>query len=412
MTQEESVKSIKQHEMIIVPIPEDRRSVSVGFLIRLLSMAKILRASPDIELVEAVFIASTLLEEGSACSSWSNIHITIEGSHSCHKFWNLTRGFHTMNTAYTRTVLTDTCKFSGRVHISVDIVQETKFIVLNAADLAVDPKSIHFRSKDGDDVEAVKVEVFEDNEILVLEFGQTLPLAQLLGTTQDHLQIFNIEMEAKMKSHQMPEQKWITPMMLEMVTQTSVYHWLLEGDFEPTNMFDKTANLANNQIINYRCDPSEKWLVFIRNAPGSPESNIYARHCFPCWYEPACKATFKITFEVPSQLVALSNTPVVEEKLNGNLKIVSYQESPIMSAYLVDVVIDLFNYVEDQTPDGISHPFASSLYVCYHLTIWYPFVEIKVRVYCQVGKANQWKFALDVGLRPSASTKSILHGTF
>ena len=30
--------------------------------------------------------------------------------------------------------------------------------------------------------------------------------AQLQGTTQDHLQIFNIEMKAKMKSYQMPEQ--------------------------------------------------------------------------------------------------------------------------------------------------------------------------------------------------------------
>lgn len=36
-------------------------------------------------------------------------------------------------------------------------------------------------------------------------------------------------------------------------------------------MFDRTANLANNQIINYRCDPSEKWLVLIGIAPGAPE---------------------------------------------------------------------------------------------------------------------------------------------
>lgn len=36
-------------------------------------------------------------------------------------------------------------------------------------------------------------------------------------------------------------------------------------------MFDRTANLANNQIINYRCDPSEKWLVLIGIAPGSPD---------------------------------------------------------------------------------------------------------------------------------------------
>ncbi|TQD92135.1 hypothetical protein C1H46_022292 [Malus baccata] len=109
--------------------------------------------------------------------------------------------------------------------------------------------------------------------------------AQVQGTAQDHLQIFNIEMKAKMKSHQMPEQvvfwKWITPKMLGLVTQTSVYHWLIEGksslpilesgDSEPTKVFERTANLANNQIINYRCDPSEKWLVLIGIAPGSAE---------------------------------------------------------------------------------------------------------------------------------------------
>ncbi|KAL0402928.1 UNVERIFIED_CONTAM: Clathrin heavy chain 1 [Sesamum radiatum] len=59
--------------------------------------------------------------------------------------------------------------------------------------------------------------------------------------------------------------------MLGLVTQSSVYHWLIEGDSEPVKMFDRTANLANNQIINYKCDPSEKWLVLIGIAPGSPE---------------------------------------------------------------------------------------------------------------------------------------------
>ena len=35
--------------------------------------------------------------------------------------------------------------------------------------------------------------------------------AQVAGTTQDHLQIFNIELKAKIKSHQMPEQVTIFP---------------------------------------------------------------------------------------------------------------------------------------------------------------------------------------------------------
>ena len=55
---------------------------------------------------------------------------------------------------------------------------------------------------------------------------------------------------------------------------------------------------------------------------------------------------------MPSDLIALSNMPVIEEKLNGNLKTVFYEESPIMSTYLVAVVIGLFDYVEDHTPDG------------------------------------------------------------
>ena len=53
--------------------------------------------------------------------------------------------------------------------------------------------------------------------------------------------------------------------------------------------------------------------------------------------------------------------PVLEEKVNGNLKTVSYQESPIMSTYLVAVVVGLFDHVEDQTPDGIDLNFFSFL---------------------------------------------------
>jgi len=40
-------------------------------------------------------------------------------------------------------------------------------------------------------------------------------------------------------------------------------------------VFDRTANLGNNQIINYRCDPTEKWLVLIGIAPGSSEVCVF-----------------------------------------------------------------------------------------------------------------------------------------
>ena len=43
------------------------------------------------------------------------------------------------------------------------------------------------------------------------------------------------------------------------------------GEAEPLKMFDRAANLTNNQIINYKCDPTEKWLVLIGIAPGASE---------------------------------------------------------------------------------------------------------------------------------------------
>ncbi|KAL5720981.1 hypothetical protein ACHQM5_013596 [Ranunculus cassubicifolius] len=91
---------------------------------------------------------------------------------------------------------------------------------------------------------------------------------------QDHLRIFNIDNE-EMKSHQMHEQivfwKWVTPEMLGLVTQTSVYHWSTKGQEVPVKKFDRAANLAYNQIIDYRCDPAEKWLALIGTARGSTE---------------------------------------------------------------------------------------------------------------------------------------------
>jgi len=99
--------------------------------------------------------------------------------------------------------------------------------------------------------------------------------ALVAGTTSDHLQIFNLEMKSKMKSFQMSEQvvfwKWITPSMLGLVTQVSVYHWDMEGSSEPKKMFDRSASLGGNQIINYRADSTGKWLALVGIAPGAPE---------------------------------------------------------------------------------------------------------------------------------------------
>lgn len=117
------------------------------------------------------------------------------------------------------------------------------------------------------------------------------------------------------------------------------------------------------------------------------------------------QASFKITLDVPSELVALSNMPIVDEKVNGPTKTVFYQESPIMSTYLVAVVVGLFDYLEDHTADGtFKYYFHFILHgVSVSLHSFYAFSQlsegVKVRVYTQVGKKEQGNFALHVAAK-------------
>ena len=57
--------------------------------------------------------------------------------------------------------------------------------------------------------------------------------------------------------------KWISLNSLALVTETSVYHWSMEGDSQPLKMFDRHASLNGCQIINYRTDPKQQWLLLV-----------------------------------------------------------------------------------------------------------------------------------------------------
>ncbi|XP_055532156.1 puromycin-sensitive aminopeptidase [Wyeomyia smithii] len=100
-----------------------------------------------------------------------------------------------------------------------------------------------------------------------------------------------------------------------------------------------------------------------------------ARRCFPCWDEPAIKATFDITLLVPKDRVALSNMPVVSESEADGLRVLKFDRTPIMSTYLVAVVVGEFDFVEGKTKDGVL-----------------------VRVYTPIGKNKQGSFARDVAI--------------
>ena len=104
-----------------------------------------------------------------------------------------------------------------------------------------------------------------------------------------------------------------------------------------------------------------------------------ARQAFPCWDEPAVKATFDMIIAGPTDRVILSNMPevsCVEDKDDSSTKVVSFATTPVMSTYLVAIVVGEFDYVEGVSEEGIT-----------------------CRVYSPKGKKEQGQFALECGLR-------------
>ncbi len=61
-----------------------------------------------------------------------------------------------------------------------------------------------------------------------------------------------------------------------------------------------------------------------------------ARRMFPCWDEPAFRATFHLTVTVPKAWATVGNMPVATRTVHGQSATVSFQRSPKMPSYLVE----------------------------------------------------------------------------
>ena len=100
-----------------------------------------------------------------------------------------------------------------------------------------------------------------------------------------------------------------------------------------------------------------------------------ARRMFPCFDEPAFKATFEVTVVVPAPLRAFSNAPVQTTRtLEGGRREIAFRRTMPMSTYLVALVVGPFEQTAPVDVDGVP-----------------------LTVVCTPGRTDLGRFALEVG---------------
>lgn len=102
-----------------------------------------------------------------------------------------------------------------------------------------------------------------------------------------------------------------------------------------------------------------------------------ARRAFPCWDEPTLKSTFEISMISEKQYCTISNMNIIENRTIDDLhKYVKFAKTPKMSTYLVAFIVGEFDKVSGYTLNGV-----------------------EVNSYTSVGKSEEGKFAMEVGIK-------------
>ncbi|CAB3222141.1 unnamed protein product [Arctia plantaginis] len=183
-------------------------------------------------------------------------------------------------------------------------------------------------------------------------------------------------MKSKMKAHTMTEDivfwKWISLNTLALVTKMSVYHWSMEGDSTPVKMFDRHSSLADCQIINYRTDPKQQWLLLVgisaqqNRVVGAMQLYSVERKCSqPIEGHAASFATFKAEGNAePSTLFCFA----VRTAQGGKLHIIEVGQTPAGNQPFPKKAVDVFFPAEAQNDFPVAMQVSPKYDVIYLIT--------------------------------------------
>lgn len=79
-----------------------------------------------------------------------------------------------------------------------------------------------------------------------------------------------------------------------------------------------------------------------------------ARAAFPCFDEPAMKATFSVSIVADKEYMVLSNMPIEKETIRGGRKETLFHTTPKMSTYLLFLGVGKFDYAGEKR-NGVSY---------------------------------------------------------
>ena len=224
-------------------------------------------------------------------------------------------------TAYRLTLTPDleNFTFAGEVSIDIEVAKSTGRILLNAAELQISAASV--TGENGESVSATGIVLDEKRERAVLTFPKEVASGRA-----------RLSMEF--------------------------------------------SGILNDQLRGfYRCRYTDADGAD-RNMAATQFEATDARRAFPCWDEPAVKATFQLTLRIPSELTAVSNTlPEAEAMAGDGTKEVLFAPTPKMSTYLLAFVVGDLAAVEERAPNGTL-----------------------VRIWATRGKEEQGRFALETAV--------------
>ena len=187
--------------------------------------------------------------------------------------------------------------FIGSVEIEVEVDHPTDTIQMNAADLLI--QSARVVDSVGSNTEAADIVLNAEMERLTLSFDSQISsgphtiVAEFTGVLNDQL------------------------------------HGFYRSTFTDDDGVDHT--IATTQF-----------------------ESTHARRAFPCFDEPAFKASYGVTLIVPSEQFAVSNGPIISETdlKNGRRQVV-FEDTMVMSTYLVAFIVGPFEATDPVDVNGV-----------------------------------------------------------